>query len=147
MNTICKILKVIQIKSERKAEIINSLILCFDLQDQDIEPYFKTLREIGIKLNKNKSIIDLTRFSNVLGNETRFKIVQLLNDKDYCVCELEAILDKAQSSISHHLKILERMKIIRGIKRGYFTHYELIKEQFQKYVQNFEAFFELFNFV
>lgn len=147
MNTICKILKVIQIKSERKAEIINSLKLCFDLQDQDIEPYFKTLREIGIKLNKNKSIIDLTRFSNVLGNETRFKIVQLLNDKDYCVCELEAILDKAQSSISHHLKILERMKIIRGIKRGYFTHYELIKEQFQKYVQNFEKFFELFNFV
>jgi len=138
---------VIQIKSERKAEIIKSLKLCIDLQDKDIEPSFNALREIGIKLNKNRRIIDLSKFSNVLGNETRFKIVQLLNDTDYCVCELEAILDKAQSSISHHLKILEGMKIIRGIKRGYFTHYELIKEQFQKYVQNFEKYFELFNFV
>ena len=138
---------MIQIKSERKAEIIKSLKLCFDLQDKDIEPFFNALREIGIKLNKNRRIIDLSKFSNVLGNETRFKIVQLLNDKDYCVCELEAILDKAQSSISHHLKILESMKIIRGIKRGYFTHYELTKEQFQKYVQNFEKYFELFDFV
>lgn len=100
-----------------------------------------------MNLNKNKSIIDLTKFSNVLGNETRFKIVQLLNDKDYCVCELEAILDNAQSSISHHLKILERIKIIRGIKKGYFTHYELINEQLQNYVQNFEKYFELFNFL
>lgn len=98
-------------------------------------------------MNKNRSIIDLSKFSNVLGNVTRLKIVQLLNDKDYCVCELEAILDKAQSSISHHLKILERMKIIRGIKKGYFTHYELIKEQFQKYIQNFGKYFKLFNFV
>lgn len=138
---------MIQIKTERKAEIINSLKLCIDLQQNDVEPYFNTLREIGIKLNKNNSIADLSKFSNVLGNETRFKIVQLLNDKDYCVCELEAILDMAQSSISHHLKILERMKIIRGIKRGYFTHYELINEQLQIYVQNFEKSFELFNFV
>ena len=138
---------MIQIKTERKAEIINSLKLCIDLQQNDVEPYFKTLREIGIKLNKNNSIADLSKFSDVLGNETRFKIVQLLNDKDYCVCELEAILDKAQSSISHHLKILERMKIIRGIKRGYFTHYELINEQLKKYVQNFDRHFESFNFV
>ncbi|TKJ20101.1 MAG: hypothetical protein CEE43_13715 [Promethearchaeota archaeon Loki_b32] len=140
-------MKVIQIKSERKAELINSLKLCFDLQDKDIEPYFSTLREIGIKLNKNKSITNFSKFSNVLGNETRLKIVELLNDKDYCVCELEAILDKAQSSISHHLKILEGMRIIRGIKRGYFTHYELVKEQFQKYIENSRKFFELFNFV
>jgi len=138
---------VIHIKSTRKAEIINSLKLCIDLQEKDIMPFFNTLREIGINLDKNERIIDLSKFSNVLGNETRIKIVQLLNDKDYCVCELEAILDKAQSSISHHLKILESMKIIRGIKRGYFTHYELVKEQLHNYIQDFVKYFEMFNFV
>lgn len=119
--------------------------LCLDLRDNDLETYFRKLREIGDKLNKDKNVLELTQFFNVLGNDTRFKIVKLLNVKDYCVCELEAILDKAQSSISHHLKILENLKLIRGIKKGYFTHYELIKVELQRYVQIFQEYIEFLN--
>jgi len=121
------------------------LNLCLDLRDNDLETYFRKLREIGDKLNKDKNVLELTQFFNVLGNDTRFKIVKLLNVKDYCVCELEAILDKAQSSISHHLKILENLKLIRGIKKGYFTHYELIKVELQRYVQIFQEYIEFLN--
>lgn len=138
MIIISKILNVIQIKPTRRAKIINSLNLCLDLRLNDLETYFNSLREIGIELDKNKNIIVLANFFNVLGNETRLKIVKLLNDKEYCVCELEAILDKPQSSISHHLKILENMNIIRGIKKGYFTHYELVNEQIEKLLKSFK---------
>lgn len=128
---------MIQIKSERKAEIINSLKLCIDLQDQDITAYFQYLYEIGKQLDKDKNITRFTIFSNVLRNETRLKILILLLQKEYCVCELEVILDIAQSSISHHLKNLEKMELIRGVKKGYFTHYEIIKEKFQKFINSF----------
>lgn len=64
--------------------------------------------------------------------------MKILNDNNRCVCELEAILDISQSTISHHLKILEKIGLIKGIRRGYFTHYELIKEQFQENLRNID---------
>ena len=135
---------VIKINKERSLEIINSLKLCVDLQNKDLNAYFERLREIGLNLNKDKETPSLVKFFNAIGNETRLNIIKLLKDKEYCVCELEAILDKAQSSISHHLRILESVRLIRGIKRGYFTHYELIKEQFNIYQRNFD---EIYNFI
>jgi ArsR family transcriptional regulator len=114
-----------------------------DLQEKDLKAYFESLREIGYNLNKDKESNTYVKFFNAVGNEVRLNIVKLLNEKEYCVCELEAILDKPQSSISHHLKILEKTGLIRGIKKGYFTHYELIKKQFQEHLRRFN---ELYNF-
>jgi ArsR family transcriptional regulator len=50
-------------------------------------------------------------------------IFSTLKEKDRCVCELEAILKKSQSSISHHLQILEETGVIKGWKKGKFTYY------------------------
>ncbi|MHA1273598.1 MAG: ArsR/SmtB family transcription factor [Promethearchaeota archaeon] len=119
-------------KQERKLEIIDSLKMCVDLKNEDLMDYFEQLHQKGKELDKNKILKELAEFFNILGNDTRLKIIKILNQKDFCVCELEAILDKSQSSISHHLKLLEKSGLIRGIKRGYFTHYELIRENFKE---------------
>ncbi|MFW9950027.1 MAG: ArsR/SmtB family transcription factor [Candidatus Thorarchaeota archaeon] len=122
-------------KQERKAEIITSLKMCVDFEKEDINKYFKDLQQIGKTLD-----YEISEFSSIfisLGNETRLKIVKALSIKDYCVCELETILDKPQPSISHHLKTLEKSGLIRGIKKGYFTHYELVKERLQSLIASF----------
>lgn len=128
-------------KQERKKEIINSLKICVNLSGKDMELYFKDLHQIGKNLVEDENTLDLGRFFNILGNDNRLKILKLLMLKDYCVCELEAILDKSQSSISHHLKLLENEGLIRGIKKGYFTHYELIHEQFKKFLNLFKEYY------
>ena len=109
--------------------------MCVNLSDQDLEAYFETLQQRGKNISSNKKTQEMANIFHVLGNETRLTIVKLLNQKDYCVCELEALLDKNQSSISHHLRSLGKIGLIRGIKKGYFTHYELINDQFQKYIE------------
>lgn len=115
-------------KAERKNEIKNSLKMCVDLKNEDLEVYFQDLRQKGINIASNENIRELASVFNVLGNNLRMSLLKLLREKDYCVCELEAILDKSQSSISHHLKLLENARLVRGVKRGYFTHYELIED-------------------
>jgi len=50
------------------------------------------------------------------------------------VCELEAVLDESQPSISHHLKTLENAGLVRGWKKGKFTHYDIVKEQISSYL-------------
>ncbi|MHA1438888.1 MAG: ArsR/SmtB family transcription factor [Promethearchaeota archaeon] len=128
-------------KEDRKQEIIASLKLCVDLNGEDLELYFKNLHKIGESLADERIILNLGKFFNTLGNDIRLKILKLLMQKDYCVCELEVILDKSQSSISHHLKLLESEGLIRGIKKGYFTHYELIHEKFKKSLTLFKEYY------
>jgi len=120
-------------KQQRKREIINSLRLCKDISDKDLENYFENLRKIGKNFTKDNMLKNLEKIFTILGSDTRLIILKLLSQNDYCVCELEAILDKAQSSVSHHLRLLEKAGLIRGIKKGYFTHYKIINENFEKF--------------
>ncbi|MBY9006576.1 MAG: helix-turn-helix transcriptional regulator [Candidatus Lokiarchaeota archaeon] len=120
---------------ERKNIIIETLESCVDLNDVDIIQYFNELQKIGIELNKKKSFKEVFNFCSVLGNQERLKIIQSLRIKNYCVCELEAILDKSQSTISHHLRELEKIGLIRGWKKGKFTHYEVTDEKIVYYLE------------
>jgi len=118
---------------KRKKKILETLDGCVDLNGTDLEKYFLELQEIGLTINKKKSFIDILRFCSTLGNQERLKIIHCLRIKNYCVCELEAILDKSQSTISHHLKEMEDTGLIRGWKKGKFTHYEINKKKLDFY--------------
>jgi ArsR family transcriptional regulator len=105
--------------------------MCVDIEKENLDKYFESLQQFGKSIDLDNKIQKLSKILNSLRHETRLRILKALSVKDYCVCELEAILDKPQSSISHHLKSLEDIGLIRGFKKGYFTHYELMKDKFQ----------------
>jgi ArsR family transcriptional regulator len=114
---------------EHENEIKDKLIKCEDVENVDL--HFTKLRELGDDLFQESRFKNLIEFLNALSNKKRLIILNILKEKDRCVCELEAALDESQPSISHHLKILENAGLIRGWKKGKFTHYDLIKEQFE----------------
>ena len=67
-----------------------------------------------------------------LENEEHLKIIEILKEKS--AYEIEYALDKSQSSISHHLRILETAGLIKGWKKGKFTYYGIEKDQLKKYL-------------
>ncbi|MFX1308787.1 MAG: ArsR/SmtB family transcription factor [Promethearchaeota archaeon] len=113
-------------------EIKDKLIKCEDVEN--VESHFKQLRMLGNELFQDPKFNDLIEFLNALSNKKRLIILKILKEKDRCVCELEAVLDESQPSISHHLKILESTGLIRGWKKGKFTHYDVVKKQFDLYL-------------
>ncbi len=58
-----------------------------------------------------------------MADEKRLQIMTLLSENQYCVCALSNLLKISQSAISQHLKILREAELVRGEKRGYYTHY------------------------
>ena len=94
----------------------------------DSETLFNNLKQLGKNLRYDEQINKSIDFLNVLGNIERLIIINVLKEKDRCVCELEAILDKSQPSISHHLRELEKLSLIQGLKKGKFTYYSLNKD-------------------
>jgi len=118
--------------SEHEKEIKAKLIKCEDVGNPD--QHFKKLRELGDQLIQNPRYDNLSKIINALANKKRLIIIKILKEKDRCVCELEAVLDESQPSISHHLKTLENAGLIRGWKKGKFTHYDIIKEKISSYL-------------
>ncbi len=97
--------------------------------------FFKELQKIRPQFEKDFEKDLLIDVMTALGNEDRLLCVDALKDQDRCACELEAIVGKSQSTVSHHLKILEDAGIIRGWKKGKFTHYSIIQPKFLHFLQ------------
>lgn len=60
----------------------------------------------------------------VLGDENRLRIINLLIHEEFCVCEIEVILEMTQSNVSRHLKRLKNIKIISSSKDAQWIHYK-----------------------
>ena len=64
-----------------------------------------------------------------LADETRVKIVKLLSKGEFTVDELVEFLGMAQSTTSHHLRVLKEANLIQGEKRGRNIYYSLVKPE------------------
>lgn len=69
----------------------------------------------------------LARF-HALSDPTRLEIVRRLRHGERCVCELQDLLDAAQSRLSFHLKVLKESGLITDRKEGRWVYYTLDRE-------------------
>ena len=68
---------------------------------------------------------EFIKVTKALSDPTRVKILKMLQKKVLCVCEIQSALDRAQSTISKHLKILEDAGLITFQKDGLWVNYNL----------------------
>ncbi len=64
-----------------------------------------------------------------LADETRFKLVKLLLTHDLCVGALAKHLGISEAAVSQHMKCLREAGLVKGEKRGYWTHYTVEKDK------------------
>lgn len=60
-----------------------------------------------------------------LADPTRLRLLNLLAAGELCVCDLVALLELPQSTVSRHLAALRRSGLIEVSARGRFSHYRL----------------------
>ncbi|MGQ4873088.1 MAG: ArsR/SmtB family transcription factor [Promethearchaeia archaeon] len=117
------------IDDKKKEKLLTSLKSCRKIHNG--EEYYKKLKIKGNQILNQDTNDLLWKFCKAIGNKTRLNILEILKEDAYCVCELEVILNKAQPSISHHLRILEDIDLIRAWKKGKFSFYVFNKKQFE----------------
>ena len=88
-------------------------------------------------LNDGSRLKQFADFYMALGDETRLRIVGVLQVRDSCMCELVDALKIPASTMRHHLKILERGGLVQIRKEGKFTVYSLQNVKIQG-IQPFE---------
>lgn len=68
---------------------------------------------------------ELANIFKALSDETRLRIVKLLDKGELCVCDIVAALDLAQPKVSFHLGVLKDAALIKDRKQGRWIHYRL----------------------
>ena len=61
----------------------------------------------------------------VFGDATRIRILCVLLEAEVCVCDLAELLDMTQSAISHQLRVLKQMKLVKNRREGKTVYYSL----------------------
>lgn len=68
---------------------------------------------------------DLAEFYKVFGDLTRIKILCILFQSELCVCDLAEVTGMTQSAISHQLRVLKQMKLVKNRREGKIVYYSL----------------------
>lgn len=71
----------------------------------------------------------------VLSDPTRVKILFALSKAELCVCDLSALLGMNDSAVSHHLRLLRALKLVKYRREGRMAYYSLDDEHIEKLFQ------------
>ena len=84
-----------------------------------------TIQEVKKHLPEEEVIRDLADFYKVFGDATRIRILCVLLEAEVCVCDLAELLNMTQSAISHQLRVLKQMKLVKNRREGKTVFYSL----------------------
>ena len=72
--------------------------------------------------------MDIALIFKCLADENRFRIIQLLSQRKYCVRALSKELGISEPAVSQHIRLLKNAGLLEiGDKNGYHIHYEVNK--------------------
>ncbi len=67
----------------------------------------------------------LAEFYKIFGEPTRIKILCVLFQSELCVCDLAEVTGMTQSAVSHQLRVLKQMKLVKNRREGKTVYYSL----------------------
>lgn len=68
---------------------------------------------------------DLAEFFKVFGDATRLKILYVLKCSEMCVYDIAGLIGMSQSAVSHQLRVLKQMDLVKNRRDGKTIYYSL----------------------
>jgi ArsR family transcriptional regulator len=100
------------------------------------------VRQAHSKLIDGSAAIWLAELFKALADPSRVRIISALTYTELCVHDLAAALDMSQSAVSHQLRSLREMRLVRYRKEGRHVYYQLddehIRDLFRRGLEHVE---------
>lgn len=84
-------------------------------------------------------IAELSRVHKALSDQTRLRILAYLQAGELCVCELLEALKMPQSTVSHHLLLLQNAGLITSRKQGRWVLYSTNANTFEEHAVHLQG--------
>jgi len=81
--------------------------------------------QLKARLLDEESVLDLAETFKMLGDTTRVRILDALARTEVPVCDLAEVLGLTQSAVSHQLRLLRSMRLVKSRRDGRHIYYTL----------------------
>jgi len=112
-----------QLKEDRLNKRLSRLLSSRTCPATHSPSYATELKQIAGEVAKVEPADKQSRFFKALADDTRLRILKLLEVKEMCVCEVMIALDLTQPTASHHLGILENAGLVKDRREGKWVFY------------------------
>ena len=79
-------------------------------------------------MKSREAVTLLAETFRLLGDPTRVRITFALSKEELCVCDLANLLGVSQSAVSHSLRSLRQMKLVKFRREGKIAYYSIDDE-------------------
>ena len=86
--------------------------------DAHVHIHQETVDNVIKELPDDGLLYDLADFFKSFGDSTRIKILFALEKEEMCVCDLSILLGTTVSAVSHQLKNLRHLKLVKAGERA-----------------------------
>ena len=83
------------------------------------------VRRLRAALVPADTVTALAETFRALGDPSRVRILDVLSHGELCVCDLAAVLSLSQSAVSHQLRLLRGLRLVRSRRDGRMVFYAL----------------------
>ena len=83
------------------------------------------ISKIEAQMPPEEELQDLAEFFKVFGDVTRLRILNVLLVSELCVQDIADILGMSQSAISHQLRVLKNLDLVKSRRDGKVINYSL----------------------
>jgi DNA-binding transcriptional ArsR family regulator len=90
------------------------------------------LKQIKARLAEKKLFLLLAETFQALGDPSRVQIVWSLTQGELCVGEIADLLEMSQPAVSHHLRTLRNLHLVKVRKDGRTSYYSLDDEHIEE---------------
>lgn len=94
-------------------------------QCEHLHVHEDTVSQVKSQLPDEDLLYDLADFFKIFADSTRIRILYVLLQSEMCVCDLAQTLGMTQSAISHQLRTLKQMDLVRNRRDGKTIFYSL----------------------
>src|SRR5262245_3712527 len=85
----------------------------------------RRIAQVRAGLVSSETAVSLAETFRALGDPTRVRILDALEQAELCVCELAALVNLSESAVSHQLRLLRSLRIVRSRRSGRMVFYTL----------------------
>ena len=88
----------------------------------------KAVAAVRAALVESDTASHLAETFKVLGDPGRVRIIHALSLAELCTCDLAAVLGMSESAVSHQLRLLRMLKLVKHRRDGRIVYYSLDDE-------------------
>jgi DNA-binding transcriptional ArsR family regulator len=92
----------------------------------------RKVKSVRRAMKSDEAVGALAETFKILGDPTRVRIAFALAREELCVCDISNLLGVTQSAVSHSLRALRQMKLVRFRKEGKIAYYTLDDEHISR---------------